>query len=280
MKNKKGFTLIELLAVIVILAIIMVIAVPQILKVIENSRNNAAKSSMDLLKAGIQTQIASAELTNNPFTKDGDGCYTFDFDSKNNNYEKLEVKNKERFSGQVKYCNGEITDTNLAFDGNTGSSSSHTAKSTTLTNYPDIFSTNSANDNHSWSWISDNVIDTGMWEGDPAGFYYNQKIKVTSKTPATIKGKVSLWYNCGSNAKFLIGFSKENDINKDNFDAYQELNQTFSGGSVSEETYKNNAQDFEVTISEPGEYYIKSVYYMTSRSCSSYSRTYDMIITQ
>ena len=122
MKNKKGFTLIELLAVIVILAIIMVIAVPQILKVIENSRNNAAKSSMDLLKSGIQTQIASAELTNNPFTKDGDGCYTFDFDSKNNNYEKLEVKNKERFSGQVKYCNGEITDTNLAFDGNTGSS--------------------------------------------------------------------------------------------------------------------------------------------------------------
>ena len=128
MKNKKGFTLIELLAVIVILAIIMVIAVPQILKVIENSRNNAAKSSMDLLKSGIQTQIASAELTNNPFTKDADGCYTFDFDSKNNNYEKLEVKNKERFSGQVKYCNGEITDTNLAFDGNTGSSSAKAYK--------------------------------------------------------------------------------------------------------------------------------------------------------
>ena len=36
--NKKGFTLIELLAVIVILAIIMVIAVPQILNVIQSSR--------------------------------------------------------------------------------------------------------------------------------------------------------------------------------------------------------------------------------------------------
>ena len=124
MKNK-GFTLIELLAVIVILAIIMVIAVPQILKVIEKSRENAAKSSIDLLKSGIQTQIAAAELTTNPFTKDNDnsGCYTFDFDSDTNgNVSKLEVKNKERFTGQVKYCNGTITDTNLAFDGNTGSS--------------------------------------------------------------------------------------------------------------------------------------------------------------
>ena len=130
MKNK-GFTLIELLAVIVILAIIMVIAVPQILKVIEKSRENAAKSSIDLLKAGIQTQIASGELTTNPFTKDNDnsGCYTFDFDSDTNgNVSKLEVKNKERFTGQVKYCNGTITDTNLAFDGNTGSSSTKNYK--------------------------------------------------------------------------------------------------------------------------------------------------------
>ena len=39
--NKKGFTLIELLAVIVILAIIMVIAVPQILNVIDKSRDSA-----------------------------------------------------------------------------------------------------------------------------------------------------------------------------------------------------------------------------------------------
>ena len=41
--NKKGFTLIELLAVIVILAIIMVIAVPQILNVIQSSRDSACK---------------------------------------------------------------------------------------------------------------------------------------------------------------------------------------------------------------------------------------------
>lgn len=52
--NKKGFTLIELLAVIVILAIIMVIAVPQILNVIESSRESAWKSNVKLIAEGIE----------------------------------------------------------------------------------------------------------------------------------------------------------------------------------------------------------------------------------
>ena len=73
--NKKGFTLIELLAVIVILAILMVVAVPKILKVIENSRNSAANSSIKLIKDGIKTNVAAAELTTNPFTKTG--CMKF-----------------------------------------------------------------------------------------------------------------------------------------------------------------------------------------------------------
>ena len=59
MKKKKGFTLIELLAVIVILAIIMVIAVPKILDLIDDSRANAAQSSIKLLKDAIKTQVAS-----------------------------------------------------------------------------------------------------------------------------------------------------------------------------------------------------------------------------
>ena len=110
MKNRKGFTLVELLAVIVILAVLMVIAVPQILNVIESSRERAAKNSLDLLKRGIQTQIASSEITNsNPFTKDGDDCYTFDFDNKNSNYQNLNVKNKEQFTGTLKYCNGSFS---------------------------------------------------------------------------------------------------------------------------------------------------------------------------
>ena len=53
--DRKGFTLIELLAVIVILAIIMVIAVPQILNVIENSRESAWKSNVKMIADAIET---------------------------------------------------------------------------------------------------------------------------------------------------------------------------------------------------------------------------------
>lgn len=120
MKNRKGFTLIELLAVIVILAILMVIAVPQILNVIESSRERAAQNSLDLLKNGIKTQISAAEITNsNPFTKDGDDCYTFDFDTKNSNYQNLNVKNKDQFTGTLKYCNGTFSGDASADSGST-----------------------------------------------------------------------------------------------------------------------------------------------------------------
>ena len=46
MKKNKGFTLVELLAVIVILAVIALIATPQILKLINDSRENSAEDSM------------------------------------------------------------------------------------------------------------------------------------------------------------------------------------------------------------------------------------------
>lgn len=50
MKNKKnGFTLVELLAVIVILAIILLIAVPNILGVIEKSREDSFESSVKMI---------------------------------------------------------------------------------------------------------------------------------------------------------------------------------------------------------------------------------------
>ena len=52
--DRKGFTLIELLAVIVILAIIMVIAVPQILNVVQSSRDSAWKSNVKLIEEGIE----------------------------------------------------------------------------------------------------------------------------------------------------------------------------------------------------------------------------------
>jgi prepilin-type N-terminal cleavage/methylation domain-containing protein len=55
LKNKKGFTLIELLAVIVILAIILVIAVPQILGVIQQSKEDSLKSSVRMFASAIET---------------------------------------------------------------------------------------------------------------------------------------------------------------------------------------------------------------------------------
>ena len=56
---KKGFTLIELLSVIIILAIILVIAVPQILKVMETSRDNAYKNQEQLLTKAAKVFVSS-----------------------------------------------------------------------------------------------------------------------------------------------------------------------------------------------------------------------------
>ena len=62
--NKKGFTLIELLAVIVILAIIMVIAVPQILNVVQSSRDSAWKSNVKGIELGEATTSTGLSSTN------------------------------------------------------------------------------------------------------------------------------------------------------------------------------------------------------------------------
>ena len=67
--NKKGFTLIELLAVIVILAIIMVIAVPQILNVIDKSRESAWNSNVKMIEEAIETN--EALITTNMTTENG-----------------------------------------------------------------------------------------------------------------------------------------------------------------------------------------------------------------
>lgn len=67
--NKKGFTLIELLAVIVILAIIMVIAVPQILNVIDKSRESAWESNIKMIEEAIETN--EALITTNMTTENG-----------------------------------------------------------------------------------------------------------------------------------------------------------------------------------------------------------------
>ena len=116
--KKKGFTLIELLAVIVILGIITVIAVPKILDIINKSRESASNSSIKLIKDAIKTQVASSDLTGPVFTKETDGCYIFNFDDQTSgNAKVLEIKNKYKVSGSIKYCNNTFSDDTLKFDG-------------------------------------------------------------------------------------------------------------------------------------------------------------------
>ena len=117
--KKKGFTLIELLAVIVILGIITVIAVPKVLDIINKSRKSATSSSIKLVKDAIKTQVASSDLTGPVFTKETDGCYIFNFDDQTTGNAKiLEIRNKDKVSGSIKYCNNIFSDDTLKFDGN------------------------------------------------------------------------------------------------------------------------------------------------------------------
>ena len=119
MKKEKGFTLMELLAVIVILGIITVIAVPKVLDIINKSRESASNSSIKLVKDAIKTQVASSDLTSPVFTKETDGCYIFNFDDQTSgNTKSLEIKNKDKVSGSIKYCNNTFSDDTLKFDGN------------------------------------------------------------------------------------------------------------------------------------------------------------------
>lgn len=300
--KKKGFTLIELLAVIVILVVVSLITVPMILGVINKSKEKAAKSSIELLKEGITVQMVSLNLKGEAsFSLDENGCYLFDFDNKNNNYEKLNVKNKEYFTGKLWYCNDNHTedntgdnmrDDNFIEEDLVFNDTVKTVKKTLKLNLVnESFTSLVANDNYRWAYIYDdsNTINMGMWYASFAsvdryisGLYYNDKITVTKSKPATLSGKIATWYNCGSNATFYIGFSKQNNLSETNFDAKKELQQTFQNSSsvLSKQILEPHLQDFEVEITEPGDYYIKAIYNMHTRNCSAYSTITELNLTQ
>lgn len=62
--KQRGFTLIELLAVIVILAIIALIITPVVLGIINDSKIQSRKKSIELYKRAIQTAVSSYMITN------------------------------------------------------------------------------------------------------------------------------------------------------------------------------------------------------------------------
>lgn len=165
---------------------------------------------------------------------------------------------------------------------NTPAEPSVTTRSIEITE--DTMGTVTTQTNNLWSIVDDGFMNMGIWQSNVSiNAYYKEKITVTSSRPATVTGRLALWHNCGSkNSKFRIGFSTTNDANKDSFTEYQEYEQNYSSMSytMTKNEFDTFGQDFEVTIDEPGEYYLKGVYYMFSVSCSGYARLYDLKITQ
>ena len=99
--------------------------------------------------------------------------------------------------------------------------------------------------------------------GNKSVTYYNKKINVTSKTYAHVN--LSLYQNYYSDGGLLgtayIGFSKTNEANTDDFVSYIEKDITSYNG-------KATAEDIDIPIEEPGEYYFKIVLYHNSNTSS------------
>ena len=126
MKNK-GFTLIELLAVIVILAIIALIATPIILNIIDNTKEQSVKRSIDHYMSAATAAIARENLNN---TSGGVNPTECEINSSGNlvcdGYEDkdpilVEIDgDKPKTGGTITFENGKITQIHLTMpDGNT-----------------------------------------------------------------------------------------------------------------------------------------------------------------
>ncbi len=61
--NKKAFTLVELLAVIVILGIILAIVSVSVFNILEDSKNNAYDTQIEMLKASTKEYVSDKKRT-------------------------------------------------------------------------------------------------------------------------------------------------------------------------------------------------------------------------
>ena len=114
---KRGFTLIELLAVIVILAIIALIATPIVLKIIDETKDNASLRSAEFYLDAVENSILIAELNNRRITDGvyyvldtGNLCLEYDGDNKCIDELVIEVKGEKPNSGEITIQNGKIED--------------------------------------------------------------------------------------------------------------------------------------------------------------------------
>ena len=122
----RGFTLIELLAVIVILAIIALIATPIVLKIIDETRNNASLRSAEFYLDAVEQSMLISELNSRRIT---DGKYNvletgnicLEYDSEDNCIDELviEVKGEKPNRGEITIKDGKIEDVILGLNDKT-----------------------------------------------------------------------------------------------------------------------------------------------------------------
>ena len=138
----------------------------------------------------------------------------------------------------------------------------------------DNFSYKALNSSSSGMNTSDEKVNFYTSWSNTSVTYYTKKVTVEEGQKLHAKGSLGLWHNYNNGSSLgtaYIGFSKTNDINKTDFDSYTTREIT----STTEQK-----DDFDVMISEPGEYYFKIVlYHISYNSNTLYANLYNLLFT-
>ena len=138
----------------------------------------------------------------------------------------------------------------------------------------DNFSYKALNSSSSGMNISDKKVNFYTSWSNTSVTYYTKKVTVEEGQKLRAKGSLGLWHNYNNGSSLgtaYIGFSKTNDISTTDFDSYTTREIT----STTEQK-----DDFDVMISEPGEYYFKIVlYHISYNSNTLYANLYNLLFT-